>query len=231
MSTALDTITAAMELVGVLAGDETPKAGDANRALRSLNNMLDSWGTERQFVYVLTDDTITLTGAASYTIGESGTPDVSTVRPLQIDDASFVRVGSSDYPVEVITQDQYDAIPVKSTSGERPYQLYYSPTYPNGTLYVYPAGSGNLYLKSWKSFSSLASLSTSMSFPPGYQRAIEYSLAEEIAPIFNLPLPDSVVRIAQKARRNIKRVNAPRESMGLPWELVKPRYFNIRTGQ
>jgi len=219
-----------MELIGALAGGETPTATDSQRVLRSLNSMLDSWSNERGFIYALTQETLALDGSQSYTIGEDGTPDFDTVRPLEIDPTTFVRSGNSDYPLTILTQDEYAAIQNKSFSGSLPDSLYYDPTYPNGTLYLFPAAQGSLHLSSWKPLSTFSLLTTALSMPPGYQRAIEYNLALEILPLFALPEPSTLARLAKQARRAIKHKNAPRVSMSLPRELVRRGRFNILTG-
>jgi hypothetical protein len=56
--------------------------------------------------------------------------------------------------------------------------------------------------------------------PPGYQRALEYSLAEELAPSYGItPLP-LLTRTAASARRNIKRQNLPDLRMTLPTSVL-----------
>jgi hypothetical protein len=224
MATVLETCTAAMELAGVLAGGETASATDAQRVFRALRGMLESWGTERNFIYVTTQQAITATGATSYTIGE-GTPaaDIVSVRPNAITDDCFWRTGSSDYPLYQINRQEYNEITNKSEGG-LPGRIFYDATYPNGTLYVWPIpSSGTIYLNSVKPLAALSLISDSLSYPPGYQRAIEYSLAEEIEGLFDLPVPPSVHTIAAKARRNIKRLNAEDRLMHLPSEMM-PRF-------
>ncbi len=210
-----------MELAGVLAGGETANATDAQRVFRSLRGMLESWGTERNFIYVTTTDTITATGAASYTLGPSGT--TVTVRPNAITPDSYWRSGSSDYPLYPINEQEYNAITNKSQTGS-PGRVFYNPTVTNGTLYVWPIPtSGTIYVNSVKPLTALSLISDSLTYPPGYQRAIEYSLAEEIEGLFDIPIPPSVHTIAAKARRNIKRLNAQDRVMQLPGAVL-PRW-------
>jgi hypothetical protein len=212
-----------MELCGVLAGGETPSDADAQRTFRALRGMLESWGTERNFIYVSTLESITPTGATSYTIGQSGTPDISSIRPTTITPDSFWRSGNTDYPLYPLSRQEYDAIPNKSATG-MPVRVFYDPTYPNGTLYFWPIpSSGTIFLNSVKPLAALSLISDTLLYPPGYQRAIEYSLAEEIEGLFDLPVPPSVHSIAAKARRNIKRLNAQDRVMNMP-SAVLPRW-------
>lgn len=230
MATVLETCTAAMELCGVLAGGETPTAEDTQRVFRSLRGMLESWGTERNFIYVTTLDQITLTGATSYTIGATGA-DVTSVRPNAVTDDCFIRVGASDYPLVQINEQEYNEIPLKSQSGLGG-RIFYKPTNPNGTIYLWPVPTtGTLFLYSVKPLTALSLISDSLSYPPGYQRAIEYSLAEEIEGLFDLPVPPSVHSIAAKARRNIKRMNHQDRVMHMPSEVLPNfGYFDINRG-
>lgn len=235
MTTAADIVNDALELAGVLEGGETPSANDANRSLRALNDMLESWGTERQNVYALTTEQFPLTGQQQYTIGEDttgGPPDFQTVRPLAIDPSTFVRMGDMDYTLAPLSPTEYANITIKSWSGPWPQAFYYDTTFPNATIYFYPVDSGGtLFLSSWKSFSPLATLQSQVVMPPGYNRALKYSLAEELVPLFNVPMPAKLEQIAMKARRNIKRMNVPDVTMYFPPALWSRAQFNIYAGQ
>jgi hypothetical protein len=50
-TTAGDQINAALRLIGQLAEGETPSAATSQDALAALNQMLDSWNTDRLLVY------------------------------------------------------------------------------------------------------------------------------------------------------------------------------------
>ena len=54
-TTAGDQINAALRLIGQLAEGETPSAATSQDALVALNQMLDSWSTERLAVYSTQD--------------------------------------------------------------------------------------------------------------------------------------------------------------------------------
>lgn len=219
----------ALKLIGALAAGETPTADDLNETLGAFNSMVDSWATERLFVYCFTEDTHTLTlGQATYTIGEQTTPtlpDIESARPQSISPASFVRYQGADFPIAVLNDDEYRSIMVKTVQGGSYFGVWYEPTYPNGTLHFWPVPQAGceLHLWSWKPLMGTAELATVVNFPPGYRRAFEYSLAEEIAPLFDMAASDDVRRIAIKARRNVKRMNVPTLYMSVPGELTNPQ--------
>ena len=50
-TTAGDQINAALRLIGQLAEGETPSAATSQDALAALNQMIDSWNTDRLLVY------------------------------------------------------------------------------------------------------------------------------------------------------------------------------------
>ena len=204
-------ITRAMRLARVIGKGETPDDDEAADGLTALNAMLDSWSTERLFVYAVRDETFTwASAAASRTIGAAG--DFVTTRPVQVDGSSYFTSNGIDYGIKLLNSDAYSAIPDKSVQNSFPRFLYVDYTSSAlVTLYAFevPSASLTFHLRSWRILQSFSALTTALALPPGNQRAIEYSLAEEFAPEYGVEVPASVSRIAAKARSNIKRINNP----------------------
>jgi len=73
MDTAGDIINGSLRLLGVLAEGEVPSAETSQDALRAMNQMIDSWNTERLSVFS-TQDQIFMwpAGQLSRTMGPSG---------------------------------------------------------------------------------------------------------------------------------------------------------------
>ena len=86
MTTAGDQINGALRLLGVLAEGETPSAETSQDALTALNQMIDSWNTERLAVFS-TQDQVFLwpPGELNRTLGPTG--DFVGNRPVLLDDA------------------------------------------------------------------------------------------------------------------------------------------------
>jgi hypothetical protein len=230
MPTAAEICIRAMKISGILAAGETPPADDINDVFDAFNVMVDSWSTERLFIYALQGNVFPLTaGQAAYTIGPDGLQDFTLARPQQISPGTFVRFTAQtlDYPVQLLTDIEYQTIQVKTAPGGFFFGLWYDPTFPNGTLNFWPVPPAglNLHLYSWQPFGAAATLTTDVAFPPGYQRAFEYSLAEEIAPLFGQAIDPRVQQIAKKARRNVKRMNFPDQVMNVPADVL-PTWFN-----
>jgi hypothetical protein len=73
MPTAAEICIRAMKISGILAAGETPPADDINDVFDAFNVMVDSWSTERLFIYALQENVFPLTaGQAAYTIGPDG---------------------------------------------------------------------------------------------------------------------------------------------------------------
>ncbi len=208
MATAQNLIDRAMRLIGALESGESATATESADALTALNAMIESWQTERLVVFAYVDTAFTLVGGdASYTVGPSGNFNL-TPRPAKLENC-FVRYGTVDYPVQVVEQEQWFSIPDKTVTGDIPEYAYYEPTLPTGTLQVWPVPSvGNsLHIVTWSPVSTLAALSTSVTLPPGYERALTYNLAVEIAPEFGTEASPSVQQIAVESKAAIKRIN------------------------
>lgn len=226
MATAQTIIDRAMRLIGVVASGESPTAAEGTDGLIALNAMIDSWRNDRLMVYALTDQALTLTAAASYTIGPTG--GLVITRPVKIASA-FVRDGDEDYPVEVIEKPEWDAIGDKTTTGTYPTKIYYAPTVPDGTLYAYPRTSGTIYLTLWTPISTLAAVGTTVTLPPGYEKALAFNLALELAPEYEREPSAAVVAGAKESKAAIKRINS-RPINGY-CEFGTGQRFNILTGE
>lgn len=205
MTTALQIVSRSAEIIGYKDPDESLSGNDAANFLAVLNSMLDSWNTQR--LYIVTVAQVSASVSANPTsIGAGGT--FNTARPVRIEDGCFARIGDVDYPIQVIGRSEYDLFVDKSTTSTFPDFVYYEPAIPTGQLYFYPVPSPavTVYLQVQTQLTAFADLSTDYTLAPGYKKALEYSLAEELAP-GRRPLEAQVVRQASIARRAIKTTN------------------------
>lgn len=214
MATANDIITRAYQSAGILGESETPTAAMASDGLVYLNDMIEDWGNQHLTIYQDIEEQVTMDGSTSYTWGSGGA--ISTTRPLKITNAFFrINGGSIDYPVTVLTKDEYDDISYKTTDSDVVDSVYLYNTYPLAELFVYPVPtSGTLFITTWKPLTSLASLTTSLALPNGYNRALRLNLAVELQSEFAV-IDDRLAQRAAKALGNIKRVNSKPESMSI----------------
>jgi hypothetical protein len=233
MATAGEQINRSLRLIGVLAEGEVPSADTANDALVALNQMIDSWSTERLAVYSTQTQIFTWpANEVKRTLGPSG--DFVGVRPILVDDSTYyVAPNGVSYQINILNEMQYNSIAVKTVTASYPQQLYVNMTYPDIEMYVYPVPSQPLewHIVSVRELSQPATLTTELHFPPGYMRAFAYNLACELAPEFGVEPSPQVQRIAMTSKRNLKRINNPGDVMALPLALTYGRMgYNIYIG-
>lgn len=207
MPTALTTITKAMKIMGALGQNETPTSSEADDGLISLNNMLESMSLDRTMIYSVNQNNFPLVnGTASYSIGTGG--DFVMNRPSKIDNA-FIKINGVDYPLTELKNQDYDSIPYKP-NGEFPQFFYYEPSFPLGRIYIYGVPTqGSIYLDTWQVITSFTNLATDITYPPGYNRMINYNLAKEIAAEYGMSLTAEAMQIANESLANIKDRNLP----------------------
>jgi hypothetical protein len=234
MATAGELINGSLRLLGVLAEGETPSSETSQDALAAMNQMIESWNTERLSVFSTQDQVETWPpGTISRTFGPSG--DIVGNRPIAIDDSTYFLDPASgiSYGLKLINQQQYNGIAVKTVTSTYPQVLWVNMTFPNIEMYVYPVPTKVLefHIVSVEPLSQPANLATDLTFPPGYLRAFRYNLACEMAPEFGVEPTPQVQRIAMTSKRNLKRINNPDDIMALPYSIVGTRQrFNIFAG-
>lgn len=234
MASAGEIIDGALRLIGVLAEGETPTANTSADALVAMNQMLDSWSTERLSIFSTQDQVFTWPAAAiSRTIGPSG--DFVGNRPVALDDSTYFRDASTgiSYGIKIINQAQYDGIAVKTVTSTYPQLIWLNMSMPDVEMFVYPVPTRALewHFISVEELAQPATLATELVFPPGYLRAFRYCLACELAPEFGVEPSPTVARIAAVSKRNIKRINDPGDIMSMPYSILgQPSRYSIYSG-
>lgn len=206
-TTAQDIIDRALRSLSVLGQGDSASGQQSSDALDSLNDMIESWATEPNMVYQVSQDVIPLVvNKKDYTIG-LGAFDVNTVRPDEIIQA-FIRWNSVDYPVRVVNRERYESLIVKDLGTNLPEYLYYDTGFPASTIRLWgkPNMATSLYIDSTKPFAGFATLASAVSFPPGYARALRYNLAVELMPEYQVNNV-RVDKMALESKNGIKRTN------------------------
>lgn len=207
MATAQTLITRALRLLQVVGSGVTPEANDLADGLTALNSMLEGWRNQPQAAWTTDEITGNLTGGQqAYTIGPAGA--IVATRPIRIENAR-IKINGVNYPLQIITQDQWAAIRVQTLSSNIPRYLYSTGDYPQATLNLWPAPSqsAQIILGVLHPFSAFAAVGDAVSFPPGYEEAIAYQLAIRLSPEYGVPISAEVARIATESLAAIKRMN------------------------
>lgn len=259
MPTARDLLNGAHRLLGLVnSGNVLPEAVYQDN-LVALNQMIESWNTERLAVFCTQDQTYMWEpGARVRTLGPTGdfvlllateTPepivtedneyigvnDGTITRPILLDDSTFFRDPTTNvaYGIKFINQLQYNNIAVKTVTSTYPQVMFVNNTFPNITLSVYPVPNRMLefHFISVQPLANPTTLETNLEFPPGYLRAFRYNLALELAPEFGMEPSAQVRRIAMYSKRDLKRINNPRDVMAMPYSIIARRNrYNIYAG-
>lgn len=228
--TGREMITGALRLIGAIAPGEALQSSEASDGLATLNAMLGSWSNEGLLIHGVTEESpLTLTpGDATVTLGTSG--DITT-RPMEIKKA-LIRDGSTDYPVRMLTASEYADIKNK-TLRAIPHSAYDDGGYPLRTLKLFPVPSAanSLVLFTKRQLTEIASLSTSISLPPGYDEAIKYNLAIRLAPEYGRTVAGEVALIAVESKASIKRSNHKPGFLKVDSAVRARGGFNIITGE
>ena len=219
MIQARDLIRGSLRLLGVLSSGEAPSGEEAMDGLRRLRLLLDSWSNEHLLIFFKQREEFDLiSGQESYGMGIKG--DLDTIRPQKIEEASIQESEGLELPLETLTKEEYARLSLKNTSSSIPCRLYVEYRFPHVVLHLYPkpSESKRLVLYSWKPLSSVRDLNSELEFPPGYERALEYNLALELAPEYGVDPSPGVVAAAMESKSNIKRMNQ------------RPRYLKTEFG-
>jgi hypothetical protein len=233
-TTAGDIITGALRLIGVVAEGESPSPESAADALSAMNQMIESWNTERLSVFATEDQVFSWPATEiSRTLGPTG--NFVGNRPILVDDSSYFKDPTTgvSYGLKLINQQQYNGIALKTVQSTYPQVMWVNMTYPDIEMYIYPVPTRVLefHFVSVEQLSRPAILATNLTFPPGYLRAFRYNLACELAPEFGVEPSRQVQRIAMTSKRNLKRINNPDDLMSIPYSIVGNRQrYNIYAG-
>jgi hypothetical protein len=142
-------------------------------------------------------------------------------KPLSIDSA-FVRInttangqaiqgGGLDYPVSILTLQDYEMIGLKTLNGPWPKAVYFNPNAETGNLFVWPnPAQGEIHLFAQTVFSNYNSLYDEIVLPKGYSMALRWCLAERLMPMYgksNQGQMALIMQYAGQAKATLKRTN------------------------
>ena len=215
MTTPRELITGALRLINVVQANEVPTAEDMDISFEALNAMIDSWSNEELSIFTMNPIQFQLTpGQKDYTLGVGG--DWSTDRPMDIV-SMYIRypypTGPSTYidlPTNQLTDEQYANLGIKYFQSAFPQKWYDDGNYPLRTISVWPIPNTDhkVLLWLWQPLIDAQDLDTDIVFPQGYERALRFALAIELAAEFGKSVPEPVKRIAMRSKATIKRLNS-----------------------
>jgi hypothetical protein len=217
--TGLQVITDSLKLLGVVAGHEVPTSAEQTDAFARLNELIDSWGTHAQTLYLPHRALLpTVAAQQTYTVGPGGNLDV-TPMPVTIDAVNWLTPGTPPAEVflELASDQAYVGQPMKTLTGATPQAVSYTRGAPLGELWVWPVPSivTTLVLYWREPITQFPDLVTPVALLPGYAKALRTNLAIELAPEFGRVVDPTVERLARESLADVKRANLPYTEIGL----------------
>ena len=240
MTTCLDLITDSLIEIDAIAADEPPNASDCALALRHLNAILEDAAIDRSKIHQTAIDTYTLTpGLNPHTIGVDPagilTATLAYARPSKITRA-FIVMGSGTsaqrQEIAVWTEQEYADISTQAATGDTPCGVYPDYASPLCNLYFYPVPSSAVVYEqhSYKQFTEFSSLTTILTFPPGYRSYLLYELAFRLAGPFKATIHQATADQRARAQVALQTINSVQLEMSCdPGVLTGGGRYNIFT--
>jgi len=221
-------IYGALRLLGVLRPGQSANTDSYSDSLLWLNELLDSWATERLMVKVVGRAAIPMDGSASY----------SAALPHRIEGAGYISAGGvTEYPLDVYGQEEWRAVGQKTLVGD-PSGIYPEYTVTTATLYPWPQpATGDLYVYQWNPIEAFADLVTVYTLPAGYALALRYCLAAQIAPAFAIitkisqPHLGSIEAKAAEYKGRVKSLNSTPPPMAFDNPFTSGGQYDILSGR
>lgn len=219
-------LTDALVSAGIIGVDEAMEQPILNKALRTANRMIEQWQLERFMVWQLVDYGFTSTGANTYSVGRGMNFDINP-RPDRLEFAYLRQLNSSggtpsDWDLDIIdAYEDYAAIQLK-TIGTFSSALFYDPGTPVGTLYPWPVPQASIYqlhILVKQTLQRFVNLQDSITFPTGYEAALEWCLARRFRAAFQMPADPTINELAAQGKATIRKGNTQVATLRMPREL------------
>lgn len=200
--TVRDIVTRALVKAGVTAIGVTPEADNAQMAMHELDDMLKAWQNEGYSLWTKASMTHALTTGAAQTL--------DPVRPLRILSCRYKASSTaSELIMAEMMRDEYDSLPVKTTTGT-PTQFHYDRQREEARLLVWPVISSatgqTLEITYERELEDIASLNDTLDLPSEWFQAVVYNLAALI--MDTLPMRRSNQMVIAKAQAMLVQAGA-----------------------
>lgn len=189
--------TLALKLLSVVSEGNPPTDEQLNDAVNVINWNIDAWNADGSIVFALKQNITQLTTLKQiYQIGPVSpinaytTPDIIVpLRPLKLYSANFTYLSQPqlELPMYILSAEEWADIRVKQIYTTISNKVYLDEQYPVGNIYMWPIPTNTftLVLWYWDGLNSNCTLDTVLQYPPGYEKAIIYDMAINLAPMFN----------------------------------------------
>lgn len=180
---AKEAIQDALTEINVVGVGDAAEAVGVPFAMRKLSRLLLAWQNLDYPVWRTSEQTLTLTTAASYTL--------NPVRPMRILSARRLKDGT-ETPMQSMTRSEYDDLPRKTSTGI-PTTYYYDKQRADALFKVWPvlatADGTQVKITYIRGLDETDDVNTTLDIPPEWEAALVWGLAVELAPAYQRPAP------------------------------------------
>jgi len=229
MPTGQQIVSNALLSLGLLDAGGSPSASESTDLLQELNTQVDAWGTDELLIPSITKTQFALTAnQASYTYGTGG--NFNAARPVRVDQAVFVATvgaGTTRKPLRIVGSTEMFAHADSAAAATSAEQVYFDYANAAGLMkaYFYPVPScptaSFAEFETWTPIAAFA-LATNVTLPPGYQDALQQSLAFRCLSRYGSAVSQATAQVvadlAKSAKARIMKLN--QENRVLPRELL-----------
>lgn len=188
----------------------------AEEAIAIINRLLGSWDIDPLDIFTYTITLYPLAGPnkISYQFGAGAADFPSAPAPIAITDANIVLAGTPllRYPLRITDKAGWADIVLQAVPGGITTTIYPDFGFPIGTIYLYPQPPAGYQLELYTpaTLPFFVALTDTVELPLGYERAIVYGMACELADTFPLQaeLAPGARGTAAKALAAVERRNA-----------------------
>ena len=226
MTTVTEVITQALKDSTVVGEGDSASSETMTDAFALFQQMMGLWQDSGMNVYAQVTSSFNPTGAISYSVGTGG--DIPITRPEEIDNI-YYRLNGTDIPIQIMgTYEEYLDIVNKTQTGT-PALGFYLPSYPLGTLYIYPQPTtGQIFITRREVLPTFTSITDTIVLPAKYLLPIRFSLAELYSVTFQTVISPSVSALANRYRTSLRKSNTRVPNLQVePFTIGR---FNINTG-
>jgi hypothetical protein len=193
--------------LGAVAAGEAPDANEQSDALAALNQLIESWNLQGLTLYRLENASYTLVPSQqTYTIGSGA--DFDGARPITLKrlcDAGRNRLPAGAAHTSAVERDSAEIAGVPTARGRL---LRADVSRRNAAILACSLEALTVTLSVNMQISPVASIGATIALPPGYERALVYALAVDLAPEYPaVTLSQRVIDTADEALADIKRAN------------------------
>jgi hypothetical protein len=112
-------------------------------------------------------------------------------------------------PIDRMEDEEWSDIKLRGTESKIPQYYWDNGDYPVRSLSFWPVPNVPYFVELWlwQPITDWDNIDQELNLPPGYERALVYALAKEIAPEFLKEVPPDVLRIAAESLMEVQRLN------------------------